>query len=182
MEHFSSFITDGKTWIATSRRQHQEDDSVSVAATPAERKSAVKSTTSSASCRCSRSSKVSISSVRQKEQAERAALLARAASLKQRQALDIKECKLKENKEQLEIAIAASTSKIQVLENSEYDNCKGDVGIHPETVLPGMPQLRNQQPMVNYEHIGQLKADDLQVKHETDTQQSYVNRSNVETK
>lgn len=101
-EQFNNFMSEAERWIATTRQQNEDvspDDSVSVTVTPDENKSGLyvtRSTASSHSSRSSRSSRASsISSIRQKEQAERAALLARAASLKQKQALDLEECKLK---------------------------------------------------------------------------------------
>lgn len=113
----------------------------------------------------SRSSKVSsISSVRQKEEAERASLFARAASLKQQQALDIEECKLKAKREQLEIetAIAALTAKIKMLEACKYDNYKRDVfdcGASEEQ-LPGFQELSIQVPKVYCDHNEQVKGTD----------------------
>ncbi|XP_039467664.1 uncharacterized protein LOC120440088 isoform X2 [Oreochromis aureus] len=96
-EQFSGFMTEVEKWIILTRHQYQDgvspDDSVSVTARPTAKKSGTSVRRSSVSSRSSRWSRVlSVSSVWQKEEAERAALLARAASLKQRQALDIEEC------------------------------------------------------------------------------------------
>lgn len=125
-QQFSGFITEFEKWIIITRHQHQDgvspDNSVSVTDRPAAKKSGT-------SVR-RRSSRVwSVSSVRQKEEGERAVLLARAASWKQRQALDIVECKLKAKREQLEMktAIAAFTAIIIVLEDCGYRSCKNDV-------------------------------------------------------
>ncbi|XP_024123270.2 uncharacterized protein LOC112143483 [Oryzias melastigma] len=116
-------------WKNLTQQNYQEDvspdDSVSVTDSKVKGKSASCVSGSVISGCSSRSSRVSsVSSARHKAQAERAALLARAASLKQRQALDIEECKLKTKREQLEIetAIAESTAKIKVLEECEHEN------------------------------------------------------------
>ncbi|XP_039467663.1 uncharacterized protein LOC120440088 isoform X1 [Oreochromis aureus] len=161
-EQFSGFMTEVEKWIILTRHQYQDgvspDDSVSVTARPTAKKSGTSVRRSSVSSRSSRWSRVlSVSSVWQKEEAERAALLARAASLKQRQALDIEECKLKARREQLEIetAIAASTAKIKVLEDCEYDSCKNDV----EQCESAVQQFSFQEPKVHGEHDGQSKVE-----------------------
>lgn len=107
-EQFNKCMTEVDSWIATTRQQHQEDvspdDSVSVIGAHAKKTSGSHVARSTASSLSSRSSRVSsLSSTRQKEQAECAALLACAAALKQRQALDLAECKLKAKKEPFEI-------------------------------------------------------------------------------
>ncbi|KAJ7995660.1 hypothetical protein DPEC_G00246880 [Dallia pectoralis] len=58
-----------------------------------------------------------------KAKAEKAALLARAAALKGKQALQLEEIKLKAKLEQMELGaeIAASTAKIKVLQNEGED-------------------------------------------------------------
>ncbi|KAL4008191.1 hypothetical protein ACER0C_002043 [Sarotherodon galilaeus] len=174
-EQFSAFMTEVEKWIMVTRHQHQNDvspdDSVSVTARPSAKKSGTSVGRSSVSSRSSRSSRASsVSSVRQKEEAERAALLARAASLKQRQALDIEECKLKARREQLEIetAIAASTAKIKVLEDCEYESCKNDV----EQCESAVKQFSFQQPKVRGEHDGQSKVNGHSVKQEDDLHQT----------
>ena len=71
-----------------------------------------------------RSSGSSVSTVRAKEAAEHAALLARAAALEQKQALDLEEAKLKAKREKLEVeaALAESTAKLKVLASYEEDS------------------------------------------------------------
>lgn len=131
----STSLLKTEEWIYASRQQHQEevspDDSMSAVVALEDECTVTghlrrpsRSSRSSGSSRSSRSSRSSISSIRQKEQAEHAALLARAASLKQKEALELEECQLKARKDQLEVetAIAASSAKIKVLENCEYEN------------------------------------------------------------
>lgn len=120
-EELSRFMTVVNEWVADRRqKQHTDmntDNSVLVTDIPSSKKSSYKSKASSSSSRSSRAS--TIMSARQKEQAERAALLAHAASLKQKQELEMEECKLKARMDQLKIetAIAVSTTKIKVFEN-----------------------------------------------------------------
>lgn len=185
-EQFNNFMSEVESWIATTRQQNEDvspDDSASVIATPAENKSGLcvaRSTTSSHSSGSSRSSRASsISSTRQKEQAQRAALLARAASLKQKQALELEECKLKAKKDQLEIetAIAESTAKIKVLENCEYEN--NSVTGHPEASFEENQQPSRQESVRKYEHTEQPQVNDNKVKHEHVIQQNDVNNNPV---
>lgn len=63
----------------------------------------------------------SASSTRLKAELERATLLAKASSLKQKQNLEEQEAKLKREKEELEIqtALAASDAKIKILDEFE---------------------------------------------------------------
>ncbi|RXN30628.1 hypothetical protein ROHU_017620 [Labeo rohita] len=68
-----------------------------------------------------RSSTSTASSARLKEEANRAALLAKAAALKERQVLEMKEAQLKAEMEKLEIetALAMSDAKIKVYQDCE---------------------------------------------------------------
>lgn len=83
------------------------------------------------SCRYSKkessvtSSSATGSSARRKDEAEHAALLARSAALKKKQAFEIEKLQLKARMEQhdLETAIAESNAKLKVLK--EYDSIKG---------------------------------------------------------
>ena len=70
-----------------------------------------------------RSSRSSLFTIRVKEEAERAALKARALALEQKQVLDLQEAKLKAKREKLEVdaALAESTAKLKVLESYEED-------------------------------------------------------------
>ena len=69
------------------------------------------------------SSLSSLSTVRIKEEAERAAVIARALALEQKQVIDLEEAKLKAKREKLEVdaALAESTAKLKVLESYEED-------------------------------------------------------------
>lgn len=96
LDQMNKFMCEVERWLTAARQQSQEDvgpeDSASMAGSSVHNRSGV--SRSAASRRSSRSSRVSsTSSVRQK--AEHAGLLARAASLKQKQVLDMEECKLK---------------------------------------------------------------------------------------
>lgn len=116
-------------------------------------------------------------SARQKEQAERAALVAHAASLKQRQELEMEECRLKARKEQLEIetAIAASTAKIKVLEDYELESCENDVRDCPIANLADQQPLSdNYELQLNNNYAEQSNVNNYQVKQEDGVQQTYV--------
>lgn len=93
------------------------------------------------------------SSERVKEEANRAALMARAASLKEKQALELKEAEIKAAKERLEIetAIAVSTAKVKV-----YEECEGVKSQVSETRLTVMPR-RDLLKMNNENGHGNVK-------------------------
>ena len=70
-----------------------------------------------------RSSRSSLATIRVKEEAECAALKARALALEQKQVLDLEEAKFKAKREKLEVdaALAESTAKPKVFESYEED-------------------------------------------------------------
>lgn len=115
-EQFNKFIKEAEDECYATLQKYQEevspDDSVSVVAAPVKdepvlhvpqstatdhssRPARLGSSRSSRPSRSSPFSRSSISSVRQKEQAEHAALLAQAASLKQKEALELAKAKAK---------------------------------------------------------------------------------------
>ena len=143
---YENFLTKLEHWIIEARRHAktgattQQGESAAEDVDPDDSASAVLEnyssvTVRSVSSRHSKSSKVSsnASSLRIKEEANRAALLARAAALKKKQALQLEEAQMEAKKIQLkaqieelevETAIAESTAKLQVME--EYDNMDDD--------------------------------------------------------
>ena len=167
------------------------DDSLSAVVTPAEDESVFHVTQSTAtvcssrlsrssrSSRSSGSSRSSISSIRQREQAEHATLLARAASLKQKEALELEECKLKAKKDQLEIktAIAASSAKIKVLDNCEYENQQYAIA-HSETKSVDN-LLSKQEPAVKCEQHTERSQVNNKVKQEKETKHTYISNDAV---
>lgn len=106
---FKLFLQSVKEWIKDAQCSPEEDvhphDSVSKA-------------TSVASCTSQGSS---TSSMRLKIKAEREALLARAAAMKKKEAIELEEARLKFRKEQLEIEtkLAISDAKLKVYEGNE---------------------------------------------------------------
>lgn len=150
---YENFLTKLELWIIEARRHAKaiseqesimkdgamtrQSESAVEDVNPDDSASAVLEKQSSVTTQCSKHSKSSrvssrVSSLRKTEEANRAALLARAAALKKKQALQLEEAQmeaqLKAKKIELmtqmeeldiETAIAESTAKIQVLE--EYD-------------------------------------------------------------
>lgn len=106
---FKLFLQSVKVWIKDSKCSPEEDvhphDSVSKA-------NSVASTSSQGS---------STSSIRLKIKAEREALLAKAAAMKKKEAIELEEARLKFRKEQLEIEtkLAISDAKLKVYEENE---------------------------------------------------------------
>ena len=120
----------------------------------------------------SRSAVTRVSSARIKEEAERAALIARSAALKEKQALEIEaaqlkakreieEAEIKAKRDQLDVdaAIAASNAKIKVLK--EYDGSdtaskrslkRSGAGLVLNTALRSPVPSRTVQPAPNTQH------------------------------
>lgn len=91
------------------------------------------------SSRCSShtsSAASSATAIRLKEEAKRAALIAKASSLKEKQALDLKEAQLKADKEQLEIEteLAASAARLKIYANYESPQQKCSATATPQAV------------------------------------------------
>ncbi|XP_043956787.1 uncharacterized protein LOC122822295 [Gambusia affinis] len=131
-DFFKSILEKTETWIKEKKRKtiddHQLDvevspmDSVSIASVSKKRSKGTGSKAKSvSSSSCASSSTSSASSARLKEEAKRAALLAKAATLKKKQLLELEEAQLKAKKEQLDVetAIAEATAKIKVYEDYE---------------------------------------------------------------
>lgn len=100
------------------------------------------------------------------EQAEHAALLAQAASLKEKETLELEECKLKARKDQLKIetAISASSAKLKVLENCEHENQQN---AHSE--MRSVDNLLSRpEPALQWDHTDRLQVNN-KVKQENDT-------------
>lgn len=131
-DQFKSILEKIETWIKEQKRKITDDyqldeevspkDSVSVASVSKKRSkgtgSKVKSVSGSS---CASSSTSTASSARLKEEAKRAARLAKAAALKKKQLLELEEAQLKAKKEQLDVetAIAEATAKIKIYEDYE---------------------------------------------------------------
>nr|XP_049612597.1 uncharacterized protein LOC125990036 isoform X1 [Syngnathus scovelli] len=138
------FLHETEGWIQERKRSvHNEEevapyDSISVIADLRRQRSKSRS-----SSRTESSSVVSNTSsvARMKEEAKRAALLARAESLKKKKAIQLQEAKLKAELEELEIetAIAASTAKLKVFQNHE----------DPQDAMNEYVKYRLEQPLAS---------------------------------
>ena len=169
-----SFLAQIEQWIVEAR-QHAEtvteqvdpDDSAS---TVREKRGSV--IQGSVSSRQSKSSKVSshASSMRRREEANRAALLARAAGLRKKQALQLeevqlkaqskaKEIQLKAQMEELDVetAIAESTAKLQVLE--DYENMDDDgMNSYLDKNMPTAATIEHHAPDVKSKLTSSLRV------------------------
>lgn len=178
-EHFTNFMVDAEKGIISTRELQQDDvgpdDSASMAAASRKKQPSSYISEGRLSVGSGRSKASSTSSARHKEQAERAALLAKAASLKAKQALEMEELKLKARKEQLdmETAIAASTAKIKVLEECEYEQCDNKSATHNEPLKLSSYQQPSLPPVVTNEQLNTqtFTRPQLNVTQEDPTQQ-----------
>lgn len=121
-DSFKDFSDQVDAWIEAVHRRMEEAREVNESVNPSDSISEAASRKSKKSKASSgRSSASSASSARLKAELERAALMARAAALKRKEALANQEAKLKAEQEELEIqtALAATDAKLKVLQKFE---------------------------------------------------------------
>lgn len=123
---FQEFIENADVWIKNVELQTEEPQMCHDEVTHLDSVSMV-SRSKASKASSGRSSASSASSARLKEEATRAALEAKAANLKQKQALALKEAQLQAEKEELEVhsALAEVNAKLKVYEGYDAQE-KGD--------------------------------------------------------
>ncbi|KAL6480070.1 hypothetical protein MHYP_G00111030 [Metynnis hypsauchen] len=133
---FREFITEVSAWFVAVAERREASNTFNDGVSPEDSVSAISSRRSKKSRESSGSSRVSsvASSARLKTELEKAALLAKAAALKQRHVLDEQELKVKAEKEQLELqaALAAADAQLKMLQKYEESSDAGrDAGVVP---------------------------------------------------
>ncbi|KAL6480050.1 hypothetical protein MHYP_G00110830 [Metynnis hypsauchen] len=126
---FREFIKEVSAWFVAVAERREATNTFNDGVSPGDSVSAISSRRSKKSRESSGSSRVSsvASSARLKTELEKAALLAKAAALKQRHVLDEQELKVKAEKEQLELqaALAAADAQLKVLQKYEESSDAG---------------------------------------------------------
>ncbi|KAL7852287.1 hypothetical protein SRHO_G00180720 [Serrasalmus rhombeus] len=133
---FREFIAGVSAWFEAAAQRREEASKFNEVVWPGDSVSATSSKRSKKSrARSGCSTALSVaSSARLKAELEKAALLAKAAALKQRYALDEQELKVKAEKEQLELqaALAAADAQLKVLQKyEELSDAGRDAGVLP---------------------------------------------------
>lgn len=151
-DSFKGFTEQVDGWIKDVQKRKEEAKKVDETVKPSD------SISVAASKRSQRSkASSSASSARLKTEMEWAALLAKAAALKQRQALEEQEAKIKAEKEKLEIqtALAAADAKLEVLQRfegsvvSQCENACSEMQSNPLPVVSKGNGLRTVTQPVN---------------------------------
>ena len=115
------FIHSTYEWIEETKLKMSLQETLEKDVSPSESASNMTNSRRSSKSGSVKTVRSAASAARLKEEANRAALIAKAASLKGRQALELKEAQLRAEKEQLEVetALAISAAKIKVYKENE---------------------------------------------------------------
>ncbi|KAL6455379.1 hypothetical protein MHYP_G00361890 [Metynnis hypsauchen] len=157
---FREFIKEVSAWFVAVAERREASNTFNDGVSPEDSVSAISSRRSKKSRESSGSSRVSsvASSARLKTELEKAALLAKAAALKQRHVLDEQELKVKAEKEQLELqaALAAADAQLKVLQKYEESSDAGrDAGEHT------LEQCKKLQKSLHREKLDFLRSKGL---------------------